>query len=154
MEPIHTADLLAAARAIPLPPSPPPTSPATATPPISMDTTQQPHSHIILAEFWPTEPVAWFRKAEAQFRSANIFSSQQKYDYVLAKLPTDVLVQLLDLMEELDDNPINSYERLKERLIKAYVPSKWAKAPPPHQTPTHWRSGALGPHGPNVGPTP
>ncbi len=43
-------------------------------------------------------------------------------------MPTDVLVHLLDLMDDLDTDPSNPYERLKNRLIKTLVPSKWQKA--------------------------
>ena len=43
-------------------------------------------------------------------------------------MPTDVIVQLLDLMDDIDSDPVNPYERLKEFLVAAYVPSKWARA--------------------------
>ncbi len=43
-------------------------------------------------------------------------------------MPTDIIVQLVDLMDDLDNNPINPYECLKEFLVTTFVPSKWAKA--------------------------
>jgi len=112
------ADLLAAARAAPLP----------TTPPSSPNAAILTRPHLVLSEFWPNEPLAWFRTAEAQFRLNNINESQRKYDYALSKMPNDVIVQLLDLMDDLESNNINPYERLKERLITAFVPSVWEKA--------------------------
>jgi len=119
MEPIN-ADIVAAARAAPLPASPP------STPIDNAPAFQRPH--LVISEFWPNEPLAWFRMAEAQFRLNNVTSSQRKYDYALSKMPNDVIVQLLDLMDDLEENNINPYERLKERLISAFVPSIWEKA--------------------------
>ncbi len=117
------ADLLAAARAIPLPASPP-RSPVTT--PENVANFSRPH--LVLSAFWPNEPLAWFRTAEAQFRLNNITDSQRKYDYALSRMPDDVIVQLLDLMDDLEGNNVNPYERLKERLITTFVPSVWEKA--------------------------
>ncbi len=83
--------------------------------------------HLVLSAFWPNEPLAWFHTAEAQFCLNNITDSQRKYDYALSRMPDDVIVQLLDLMDDLEGNNVNPYERLKERLITTFVPSVWEK---------------------------
>ena len=95
------ADLLAPARTIPLPASPP-CSPITT--PKNVANFLRPH--LVLSAFWPNEPLAWFCTAEAQFRLNNITDSQHKYDYALSRMPDDVILQLLDLMDDLEGNNV------------------------------------------------
>jgi hypothetical protein len=45
-----------------------------------------------LPEFWPADPQTWFHQAEAAFRRSNVVTSYTKYDHVLLKLPTDVVM--------------------------------------------------------------
>jgi len=118
----YSSDIIALALATPLPPTPTRTfSAATMSTP-----THTPH--LILPEFWPKEPVAWFRKVEAQFNASDVSSSLKKYQYVITKLPADTITQILDLLTELDSNTTTPYECLKERLLTAFVPSRWSRA--------------------------
>lgn len=118
----YSSDIIALALATPLPPTPPRTL---SQPTMSMPT----HTPtLILPEFWSKEPIAWFRKIEAQFNASNVSSSLKKYQYVLTKLPADIITQILDLLNELDTNTTTPYECLKERLLTAFVPSRWTRA--------------------------
>ena len=120
------------AAATPLPPSPTPmdtTRPrVTARRQISPSVAVASHRpRVILPDFWVAEPRLWFRRAEAIFRSEGVSASQQKYDHILARLPNDVLVTVLDLVDSLEDTATatNPYKQLRDRLVSAFSPSKW-----------------------------
>jgi hypothetical protein len=51
------------------------------------------HVAVKLPDFWVKDPKMWFSQAEAQFRRARITAESTMYDYVLMKLPEDVVVQ-------------------------------------------------------------
>jgi hypothetical protein len=66
------------------------------------------HIAVKLPDFWTKEPELWFMEAETTFRCANITCSLTKYDYVLQRLPMDVLVSVKELARrvragEIDD---------------------------------------------------
>ncbi len=78
-----------------------------------------------LPEFWPTDPQTWFHQAEAAFRRSNVTVSYRKYDHVLMKLPTDVVMSVRDPVNTMQPNTPDAYEQLKARLTKSYGKTKW-----------------------------
>ena len=137
---ISDEDLIAASR-IPLPPSPPPMdldTPITRPhltarrhgPSITLRPQLQagPHVPVVLSEFWVDEPHIWFSQTEAKFRRSRVTSSQAKFDHVVTKLSAAVLPTIRDLLRNLPPDAVDPYERLKERLLQHYAPSRWAMA--------------------------
>lgn len=78
-----------------------------------------------LPEFWVANPNLWFKQAEAAFRRARITSSSTKYDYVLMKLPPDVMDAVADIINQVEDDTADPYEQLKTRLSNDFGMSKW-----------------------------
>jgi hypothetical protein len=78
-----------------------------------------------LPEFWPADPQTWFHQAEAAFRRSNVVTSYTKYDHVLMKLPTDVVMTVRDLVNTMQPNTPDAYEQLKARLTASYGRTKW-----------------------------
>jgi hypothetical protein len=79
---------------------------------------------VSLPEFWVSDPNMWFARAEAVFRRAGVNSSIVLYDYVLMKLPEDVLRSVRDLVQSVSDESRDAYEQLKHRLLSSYGMSK------------------------------
>ena len=52
-------------------------------------------------------------------------SSQEKWDYVLAKMPTDILNDISDVVDSLTNDTPNPYELVKNRLLETYIPTRW-----------------------------
>ncbi len=67
----------------------------------------------------------WFHQAEAAFRRSNVTVSYTKYDHVLMKLPTDVVMSVRDLVNTMQPNTTDAYEQLKARLTESYGKTKW-----------------------------
>jgi hypothetical protein len=86
------------------------------------------HGNVRLPDFWVTDPNMWFAQAEAAFRRANVSASIVRYDYVLMKLPEDVLRSVRDLVQSVTDDTQDAYEQLKYRLLSSYCMSKWQLA--------------------------
>jgi len=78
-----------------------------------------------LPEFWTSDPIMWFRQAEACFRRSNITQSSTMYDHVLMKLPEAVVISVRNLINEIQPGANDSYERLKERLTDSYAKTRW-----------------------------
>jgi hypothetical protein len=78
-----------------------------------------------LTDFWPADPQTWFHQAEAAFRRSNVTTSFTKYDHVLMKLPTDVVMSVRDLVNTMQPNTPDAYEQLKARLTTSYGKTKW-----------------------------
>jgi hypothetical protein len=78
-----------------------------------------------LPEFWPADPQTWFHQAEAAFCRSNVVTSYTKYDHVLMKLPTDVVMTVRDLVNTMQPNTPDAYEQLKARLTASYGRTKW-----------------------------
>ena len=143
---LSDADLLRVAAATALPPSRP-SSPvrhlsnqlattqisdsmntATTTAAVGPYYTSGPHVPVKLPPFDPKQPKRWFQQVDAIFRRAHVISSQDKWDYVLPKLPTDVLNDISDVVDSLTDATPNPYELAKNRLLETYTPTRWQLA--------------------------
>ena len=143
---LSDADLLRVAAATALPPSRP-SSPvrhlsnqlattqisdsmntATTTAAVGPFYTSGPHVPVKLPPFDPKQPKRWFQQADAIFRRSHVISSQDKWDYVLPKLPTDVLNDISDVVDSLTDATPNPYELAKNRLLETYTPTRWQLA--------------------------
>lgn len=111
-------ELLAAAAAIPLPASP------TASP--SRAASGRP---VRLPEFNKDRPKIFFQHVEALFRRAAVATSYGRFDCLIPALPTDVMDDIQDVMEEIAAAGVaDPYERTKERLLFLYAPSRWVMA--------------------------
>ena len=110
-------DLLAAAAAIPLPTSAPPSPPS----PSSSRTVRLP-------SFNKERPKIYFQHIEALFRRHRVLTSYDKYDYLVPAISTDVMDEIQDVIEEVAEGVPDPYERTKERLLLLYAPSRWAMA--------------------------
>lgn len=71
-----------------------------------------------LTAFWTSKPAAWFGRAEAQFRAANITRSITKFDAVVSVLAEDQCDIVLDLLTNTPQENDDPYQQLKERLLK------------------------------------
>ena len=90
--------------------------------------TSGPHILVKLLAFDPKQPKRWFQQTEAIFRRSHVVSSQDKWDYVLPKLPTDVLNDISDVVDSLLEDTPNPYELVKNRLLETYTPTRWQLA--------------------------
>jgi hypothetical protein len=73
----------------------------------------------------------WFAQAEAQFRRARITAQTTMYDYVLMKLPEDVVMSVRALVSAIETDPVKqeaSYTLIKEALMGSYGKTKWQMA--------------------------
>ena len=52
-----------------------------------------------LPQFWADGAKIWFAQAESQFAIKNITSELTKYHHVVAALPNEIAVKLIDLFE-------------------------------------------------------
>jgi hypothetical protein len=86
------------------------------------------HVAVKLPDFWVEDPKMWFSQAEAQFRRARITAAARMYDYVLMKLPEDVVMSVRALISEIEADPVkqeDSYQLLKDALLGSYGKTKW-----------------------------
>ena len=90
--------------------------------------TSGPHIPVKLLAFDPKQPKRWFQQTEAIFRPSHVVSSQEKWDYILPKLPTDVLNDISDVVDSLMDDTPNPYDLVKNRLLETYTPTWWQLA--------------------------
>jgi hypothetical protein len=72
-----------------------------------------------LPEFLPADLQTWFH------RRSNVTTSFTKYDHVLMKLPTDVVMTVRDMVNTMQPNTPDAYEQLKARLTASYGRTKW-----------------------------
>ena len=101
---------------------------ATTTAAVGPFYTSGPHVPVKLPPFDPKQPKRWFQQADAIFRRSHVISSQDKWDYVLPKLPTDVLNDISDMVDSLTDATPNPYELAQSRLLETYTPTRWQLA--------------------------
>ena len=90
--------------------------------------TSSPHIPVKLPPFDPKQPKRWFQQADVIFRQSHVVSSQDKWDYTLPKLPTDVLNDISDVVDSLTDATPNPYELAKNHLLDTYTPTRWQLA--------------------------
>jgi hypothetical protein len=84
------------------------------------------HIAVKLPEFWTKEPKLWFMQAETNFRRAKITCSLTKYDYVLQRLPMDVLVSVKELARRVRTGEVDDpYEQLEKKLTASYQRLPW-----------------------------
>ena len=81
---------------------------------------------IKLPSFWPEDAVLWFSRIESVFWQARIVASLTKFDYVMEKLPNEVLVVIRDVVKSVDTE--DPYSLVKNRLLGAYKLSPQAQA--------------------------
>jgi len=89
------------------------------------------HVAVKLPDFWVKDPKMWFSQAEAQFCRARITAAATMYDYVLMKLPEDVVMSVRALISEIEADPVkqeDSYQLLKDALLGSYGKTKWQMA--------------------------
>jgi hypothetical protein len=89
------------------------------------------HVAVKLPEFWVKDPKMWFSQAEAQFRRARVTAETTMYDYVLMKLPQDVVMSVRALVSAIEADPVKqeqSYTLMKEALLGSYGMTKWQMA--------------------------
>jgi hypothetical protein len=89
------------------------------------------HVAVKLPDFWVKDPKMWFSQAEAQFRRARITAETTMYDYVLMKLPQDVVMSVRSLVSAIKADPVKqeaSYTLMKEALLGSYGMTKWQMA--------------------------
>jgi hypothetical protein len=89
------------------------------------------HVAVKLPDFWVKDPKMWFSQAEAQFRRARITAQTTMYDYVLMKLPEEVVMPVRALVSAIEADPVKqetSYQLLKEALLGSYGKTKWQMA--------------------------
>lgn len=71
-----------------------------------------------LTTFWTSKPAAWFGRAEAQFRAANITRSTTKFDAVVSVLAENQCDTVLDLLTNTPPENDDPYQQLKNRLLQ------------------------------------
>jgi hypothetical protein len=84
--------------------------------------------NVKLPEFWAADPDLWFSQAEVAFRRTHVLDSHVRYDFVLMKLPEDVLISVRDIVRAVTDNTEDLYGLLKSRLVSSYAQTKWQLA--------------------------
>jgi hypothetical protein len=89
------------------------------------------HVAVKLPDFWVKDPKMWFSQAEAQFRRARITAETTMYDYILMKLPEEVVMSVRALVSAIEADPVKqeqSYTLMKEALLGSYGKTKWQMA--------------------------
>jgi HEPN domain-containing protein len=89
------------------------------------------HVAVKLPDFWVKDPKMWFSQAEAQFRRARVTAETTMYDYILMKLPQDVVMSVRSLVSAIEADPVKqeqSYTLMKEALLGSYGMTKWQMA--------------------------
>jgi hypothetical protein len=81
-----------------------------------------------LPEFWSADPDLWFSQAEAAFRRTHVLDLHVRYDFVLMKLPENVLISVRDVVRAVTDDTVDPYGMLKDRLVSSYAQTKWQLA--------------------------
>ncbi len=79
-----------------------------------------------LPTFWADNPRTWFIHAESQFDISNVTVSRTKFNHIMASLPKETINTVVDIVEEIRtyDDP---YEALKDRLLKGFKITRWAR---------------------------
>jgi hypothetical protein len=89
------------------------------------------HVAVKLPDFWVKDLKMWFSQAEVQFRRARVTAETTMYDFVLMKLPQDVVMSVRALVLPIEADPVKqeaSYTLMKEALLGSYGMTKWQMA--------------------------
>ena len=87
---------------------------------------QQLRYQVKLPDFWIEDAELWFSRVESVFRRALILDSLARFDYVMEKLPNEVLISVRDIVRTVDDTTENPNGLLKDRLLATLKPSAWS----------------------------
>ena len=68
-----------------------------------------------LPDFWPSNPVLWFARAEFNFEVSGVVTEREKFMHAANALSYDALTLVADLVTQ--PPAIQPYQRLKERLL-------------------------------------
>ena len=71
-----------------------------------------------LPEFWPSNPVLWFARAEFNFEVAGVVTEREQFMHTANALPYDALTLVADLVTQ--SPVVQPYQRLKERLLLSH----------------------------------
>ena len=81
-----------------------------------------------LPDFWTADPTTWFAQAEGAFCRSNVTASYTKYDYVMMKVPQDVVMSVRDLVNNMQPITPDAYVQLKARLTNSYAKTRWQQS--------------------------
>lgn len=76
-----------------------------------------------LPAFWAQNPVAWFQRAEGQFRIKKITCQLTKFDYVLQALPEALVPTARSQCENPRED--SAYDDLKKALLERHAPNRF-----------------------------
>ena len=71
-----------------------------------------------LPDFWPSNPVLWFARAEFNFEVAGVVTEREKFMHTANALPYDALTLVADLVTQ--PPAVQPFQRLKERLLLSH----------------------------------
>ena len=69
-----------------------------------------------LPPYWPQDPILWFARAEAMFRTRGVTAQQTMFDYVIGSLDHEFAVEIRDILLSPPRN--DPYSVLKRELIR------------------------------------
>lgn len=76
-----------------------------------------------VAPFYRNNPRTWFRQLESQFAISGISNATTKYHYVLANLPEDVALSIIDTVSDPSESE-KAYDEIKSAICTLYTKSK------------------------------
>ena len=71
-----------------------------------------------LPDFWPSNPILWFARAEFNFEVAGVITEREKFMHTANALPYDTLTLVADLVTQ--PPAVQPFQRLKERLLLSH----------------------------------
>jgi hypothetical protein len=84
--------------------------------------------NVKLHPFDVNDPNIWIYQAESIFRRKNIINPLDRYDIILAHLPTNIISSLKDIITTVNKDSTDAYQRLKTRLLTSYGKTDWELA--------------------------
>ena len=82
-----------------------------------------------LPDFWTEDPDLWFLHTKSLFWNAQITQSRTKFDYIVQKLPQNIMISVHSLIMNSASSSSTPFEDLKAKFVSSYTLSHW------HQTP-------------------
>ena len=74
--------------------------------------------HCKLPDFWPSNPILWFARAEFNFEVAGVIMEREKFMHTASALPYDALTFVADLVTQ--PPAVQPFQRLKGRLLLSH----------------------------------